>query len=91
MQPEESLEKICYGKVIWRVAKRWEEDKDEDVGKISYRDSDTVKVRGATGISDVRENLEDRMEQKSSILADRLETARGFNSIIIRGFARISV
>ena len=45
MQPEESLEKIDYGKEIWKwkVIERWEEDKEENGGQISYRDSNGVK------------------------------------------------
>ena len=44
MQPEESLEKIGYGKEIWKskVAERREEDKEENGGQISYRDSKSV-------------------------------------------------
>lgn len=45
LQPEESLEKIGYGKEIWKrkVAERREEDKEENGGQISYRDSNSVK------------------------------------------------
>lgn len=44
LQPEESLEKIGYGKEIWKskVAERREEDKEENGGQISYRDSKSV-------------------------------------------------
>lgn len=40
MQPEESLEKIGYGKEIWnwKVTERQEEDKEENGGQISPRD-----------------------------------------------------
>lgn len=46
LQPEESLEKIGYGKEIWkrRVQRdRREEDKEENGGQISYRDSNSEK------------------------------------------------
>lgn len=47
MQPEESLEKIGYGKEIWKlkVAERREEDKEQNGGQISYRDS-KKRLRG---------------------------------------------
>lgn len=45
MQPEESLEKSGYGKEIWKqkVAERQEEDKKENGGQISHRESNSVK------------------------------------------------
>lgn len=45
MQPEESLEKIGYGIEIWKrkVTERQEEDKEENGGQISPRDSNSVK------------------------------------------------
>lgn len=58
MQPEESLEKICYGKEIWKrkVADRWEEDKEENGGQISYRDSKDrdVAIQNGTEKSNIK-------------------------------------
>lgn len=64
MQPEESLEKIGYGKEIWKwkVAERREEDKEENGGQISYRDSKRVQDRDEPATQNETEPLEERAE-----------------------------
>lgn len=89
MQPEESSEKIGYGKEIWkrRVAERREEDKEENGGQRSYRDSNSVKDlrcrRYKMGQKCWRKE-ENKIPTYGQIAASFLETARGFHQIIKR-------
>lgn len=62
MQPEESLEKIGYGKEIWKwkVAERREEDKEENGGQISHTYSKSEPDREVSAIQNETELLEKR-------------------------------